>query len=167
MSDNPLRQRPDDQPVPRGRAATDRMHAPFAIVRSLDQLHLSAWTHRLLNWLRHYDGFEQEVPEELDPLLAVRDLLAGYAARSPAVDIAVMVREICKLEVPHYHAAWVDKATQERRPWMPLQEPWLAFLMQGQSTEELRVWWSPQTCPSEDSVRRFLLPEAQPGKPRD
>lgn len=148
----------DDVPEPHsGRDLMDRMNAPFAIARSLDLLGLASWTHVLLVWLGHYEGFEQRLQPVQDPLLAVRDLLAGYVTRSQRMDTGTIVGDLCQLEVLHHRAAWVHRAQRTRRNWMPLQEPWLAFLAQGETGEELRVWWSPDIWPSEELVRRFLI----------
>jgi hypothetical protein len=148
----------DDSPRPDDRRdMMDRMHAPFAVVRSLDLLGLSAWSHRLLLWLGRYDGFEQRLAGEGDLLLAVRDLLAGYVARGARVDARTVVGDLCRLEVLHHRAAWVNESKRQRRHWMPLQEAWLDFVTQGEPDDELRVWWSPQTWPAEDLLRRHLL----------
>ncbi|HET9645631.1 MAG TPA: hypothetical protein VFP68_20270 [Burkholderiaceae bacterium] len=148
----------DDMPASDGRRdVMDRMHAPFAITRALDVLGLSAWTHTLLGWLGNYDGFERQLPSRLDPLLAVRDILAGYVMSSAPVKTGSIVVDICALEVLHRRAAWVNQAKRRTRTWMPLHEPWFDFVTQGEADEDLRVWWSSQPWPSEDLLRRYLL----------
>lgn len=148
----------DDSPRPDARRdVLDRTHAPFAVVRSLDVLGMSAWSHRLLLWLGRYDGFEQRLAGDGDLLLEVRDLLAGYVARGARADARTVMNDLCRLEVLHHRAAWVNEGKRQRRHWMPLQEAWLDFVTQGEADDELRVWWSPQTWPAEDLLRRYLL----------
>lgn len=144
-----------ESPSP-GRDLMDRTHAVYAIARSLDTLGFGNWTHTLLLWLGNYDGLEERIPPTDDPVIAVRDLLTSYMTMRK-VEIGQIAVDLGNLDFVHHRAAWIDERKGVRRNWMPLQQPWLDFVAQGEAGEDLRIWWSEQAWPPGEQLRRHLL----------
>jgi hypothetical protein len=152
-----LRYLHDNAPLPaHGRDLMDRAHAVYAITRSLDALGFGNWTHTLMTWLGNYDGLEARIPPADDPVIAVRDLLAGYMTMRK-VDIGQIAVDLGQLEFLHHRAAWVNDQKSTRRNWMPLQQPWLDFVTVGEADDDLRIWWSEYAWPPGEQLRRHLL----------
>jgi len=151
------RQLHDSAPRPQwDRDLMDRAHAVYAITRSLDGLGFGNWTHTLLSWLGNYDGLETRIPPADDPVLVVRDLLAGYLTK-PKIDIGQIAVDLGKLAFLHHRAAWVNDQKGARRNWMPLQQPWLDFVTDGEAGDDLQVWYSEDPWPPAEQTRRHLL----------
>lgn len=147
---------PEEETYPRyGRDMADRGHAVFMIVGYLDGLRLSNWTHTLLTWLRHYDGLQYHLHEHDDPMVSVRQLLARYTMGGRPVTANRFAEDLCGLNFLKYRAAW--ERAGARRCWMPLEQPWLEFVDQGEDGEELLGWYSPEAWPPSDQVRLHLL----------
>jgi hypothetical protein len=157
---------PEDEVYPAyGRDMADRGHAVFMIVGYLEALGMSAWTHTLLTWLRNYDGLQYHLHEHDDPMVSVRQLLARYTMANRVetpITAARFASDLCELNFLKYRAAWSstpfgspDNGT--RRCWMPLEQPWLDFVKQGEAGEELICSYSAEPWPPSEQLRVHLL----------
>jgi len=157
---------PEDEVYPAyGRDMADRGHAIFMIVGYLEALGMSAWTHTLLTWLRNYDGLQAHLHDSHDPMVSVRQLLARYTmvnrVESP-ITAARFAADLSTLDFLRYRAAWSTTPFGSlepgpRRCWMPLEQPWLEFVTQGEPGEELIACYSPEPWPPSEQVRLHLL----------
>lgn len=157
---------PEDEVYPAyGRDMADRGHAIFMIVGYLEGLDRSDWTHTLLTWLRNYDGLQFHLHEQDDPMVSVRQLLAGYTivgrGASP-VTAARFAADLSKLNFLYYRAAWSTTPWGSLKPgprrcWMPLEQPWLDFVTQGEPGEGMISSYSPEPWPPCEQVRMHLL----------
>lgn len=138
-----------------GRELMDRDHAIYTIATTLDALALGNWTHTLVLWLGQYDGLEQHLPPEHDPLLCVRQLLSQYTLRK--VEVGRITVDLCEQPFLRLRAAWVDDKASTRRDWLPLRQAWLDFIDHAEPGEQLRVWESDQPFPSPEELRMHLL----------
>jgi hypothetical protein len=157
---------PEDEVYPAyGRDMADRGHAVFMIVGYLEALGMSAWTHTLLTWLRNYDGLQWHLHEHDDPMVSGRQLLARYTmvnrVESP-ITAARFAADLSMLNFLRYRAAWSTTPFGSlepgpRRCWMPLEQPWLEFVTQGESGEHMIACYSPEPWPPSEQVRLHLL----------
>jgi hypothetical protein len=141
---------------------TDQRHALYAMVRLLDLLKLSGWSHTLLLWLANYDGFEAYIPDEDDPVVRLRTLLGDYVTRGKAPEMGRIAVDLCDVQrMPFllHRAAWVNDTQEQRtrRNWMPLQQPWLEFVAARDPGEDLHVWAACEPFPPPDVLRLHLL----------
>lgn len=160
MSQSPLHTLDRDSGWPsHGRDLTDRQHAVFAIVAHLESLGMSGWTHTLLSWLAHYDGFEDQMPDGDDPVVCLRELLARYIAQGGAPEVTRVALDLCSMPFLFHRAAWIRETPTQttRRDWMPLSRAWLDFVKDQSPGEELRVWTASVAYPPADDVRDYLL----------
>lgn len=138
----------------------DREHAPYAIARYLQAMGFANWTHTMLLWLGNYDGFEAHIPQADDPLIGLRQLLAGYCVkkgRQTNIQLGQVAVDICKLPVVHWHASWFGRDGRELPPWDPINVAWLDFVTQGGEGDVLRVWKTPEPSINIDQLRHHLV----------
>jgi hypothetical protein len=154
-----------------GRAAADRHHALFDIVRDLAALGLSGWIPRLMQWLGQYDGLEVYADDDEDPHLCVRQVLANHRKRrdlgtgEPAVVTrAKIIEDLLALNFVHYRAHWGADlvADEDAHVWEPLKQSWFSFLEQGKDRPRRRweltiVLTDSQPRPSLSELRAYLL----------
>lgn len=146
--------------IPTSRDFMDRAHAPYAIARSLQSMGFSNWTHTMMLWLGNYDGFEENVPESDDPLLGLRQILAGYCLRKGqhrSIQLGQVAVDICKLPITHWNAAWAKPDGTLGERWDPINVAWLEFLTQGDEGDHLRVWKSAEPGVLSDQLRHHLV----------
>ena len=117
-------------PTDAARDPNDARSALFEIAGVLKTLELQQWSWTLTNWLGLYDGFEQYVPAEIDPMLVVSRVFKRFM-REPsnskiiASDIA---SALIDLPFMYWHAQWVDSQGQPVGTfWRPLVEPGMPF----------------------------------------
>jgi hypothetical protein len=155
----------------------DRQAAVFSINQSLKALDLQEWSWTILDWLRLYDGFEQYIPREHDPMLAVESAFASVVRRrnNDKVLAGDIAREIERQPFMHWHACWVDADGRKvGQSWVPLAEPPVPFWdylrqppMGGRAVKTERL--PPMHVPSEvfrnwlvAGYLRFVLPRRVP-----
>ena len=113
------------------RSPSDRQAAVYSITASLQALDLRQWSWTIMDWLALYDGFEQYVPPEHDPAIAVARVFASLARQPPSqrVGPADVVFNIAKQPFMCWHAQWVDASGDSvGGPWRPLEHsPGQAF----------------------------------------
>lgn len=164
--------------IPR-RTTMDRSHAVFAIAGHLRALGLRNWVGRIVQWLSRYDGLEEYVEPEDEPLVCVRDVLFRHVCRigrwvaeippcHTATDAMLQLKnriidDLLKLNFVRYAAFWGDEPVPSDtcRRWQPLQQSWLEFLESRQEGDHLWIWQrSEGPNPSEISLREYLLHES-------
>lgn len=113
----------------------------------------------MLLWLGNYDGFETQVPQSADPLIGLRQLLAGYCVKKghSNLQLGQVAVDICKLPIVYWHASWFSKDGQELSQWDPINTAWLDFQTQGGEADVLRVWKTPEPAINIDQLRHHLV----------
>jgi hypothetical protein len=140
-----------------GRDIMDRAHALYIIANCLEALSLGSWTHTLVRWLGQYDGLEEHLPQDHDPLLSVRDMLSRHLTSGQRPEIGRIAQELCAMPWLYYRAAWLNTAQQLRRDWRPLEQPWLEFAKAEEGEDHMHFWQASDPYPSADELRRHLL----------
>lgn len=133
-----------------GRDPLDRGCAIFAIAESLQQLGLAHQTNRLLRWLGRFEGLEQHLEDESDPVVRVRLVLLQHVADQPVrhhVTEAQQARNWHSLVIqlvaqPFAQTCgdWGRDGIRSRIKWDPMQHSFMTFLALGQPGEELSIW---------------------------
>lgn len=146
------------------RAPDDRQAAIFSIVQALKTLELQEWTWTVMDWLRLYDGFEQFLPQQDDPVLASERVLARAHGRrtNDRVICSDVVKELEQLPFLRWHAQWLDASGEPVAPaWRPLAEPPVPFWQfAGQKppgAAELRVAQRPTMHVESQAFRNWLI----------
>lgn len=179
---------PDDIPPFFGREVGDHANAPFVMLRSLTHLGLADWAATLMTWLGRYDGLEQHLHRDCDPIRCVRDVLtqlcegtprrsaasplSGQERRSLVERITHQLLQLTFLRVRAHWGPWGVKKVV----WDPMGMDFLAFLALGPDSRQLRdvlladkldalqVWTKSADDPSHEAmIRRILLEEVQLG----
>lgn len=146
-----------DGPAEGVRTRADRQHALFRIVMGLDELGLATWTHPLLRFLGRYDGIE-EFAWDLDPVIAVLNIIDGYCAAGERVRSGRVADDVVTLPVLLLRAGWFKSGeTRAVALWDPLEQSFLEFVEQSIHEAEWRLWRSEQPCPDAEIVKRYLL----------
>lgn len=164
-------------PAP-GRSVSDRSHAIFAIQAYLQALGLHGWIDRFIQWLGRYDGLEQYVEPEDEPLICVRNVLHRHVCEvrkwvsekrscSVAADLLQQLKrrivdDLLELNFVRYAAFLGNEPVPDgRRPrWQPLRQGWLEFMEVRQAGEQLWIWQrSDGPNPSRAALRDYLLHE--------
>lgn len=133
-------------PIPPHQADA-RTRAVITIGHFLEGLGEPGWRSILLRWLGQYDGLEVYLYPEDDPVLAVRDLLAGYVDLLEPLDPARLAADVSALPFCHF------RAQRGGERWEPLVEPFTAFC-RGATVE---VWESERPHPRREVLQNWLL----------
>lgn len=139
------------------RELTDRSHALFVIVRSMQMLGFGTWTHIVLSWLGNYDGLETRIAAQDDPVLSVRELFLSYTTSHWKIDESTILVDLCQLNFVRQRAAWIDESRNIKRHWLPLEQPWLDFSTQGRPGEALKIWSCERSWLSVEQIRCYLV----------
>lgn len=161
------------------RTLLDRGHAVFAIAGHLRALGLRSWVGRVVQWLSRYDGLEDYVEPEDEPLVCVRDVLVNHVCRlrqwiaetAPGQTAAEtlsqlknrIIDDLLTLNFVSYAAFWGHEPvpTDKNVRWKPLQQSWLEFLEARQEGDHLWIWQrSDGPNPSGAALREYLLHES-------
>lgn len=128
----------------------DRGCAVFTIVESLQALGLGGRAASLLSWLGRFEGLEQHLEEEADPVLCVRKTLLRHVVDQPAGRRRTECQReeswhniVCELMGQPFLHACIDWSVDGLRPrisWNPLEQKFLEFLGLGLPGEELSAW---------------------------
>lgn len=170
---------PGDDKLAAPRTLLDRGHAVFAIAGHLRALGLRSWVGRVVQWLSRYDGLEDYVEPEDEPLVCVRDVLFNHVCRlrqwiaetAPCQTAAEtlsqlknrIIDDLLMLNFVRYAAFWGHEPvpTDKNVRWKPLQQSWLEFLEARQEGDHLWIWQrSDGPNPSGAALREYLLHES-------
>lgn len=142
-----------------GRDPLDRGCAIFAIAESLQQLGLASKTNLLLRWLGRFEGLEQHLEDESDPIVRVRLILLQHVADQPAMQHISepqrqrnwhsLVTQLVEQPFAQTCGDWGRDGIASRIKWNPIEQSFMDFLALGQPGEELSIW-----TPTEGTQRR-------------
>ncbi len=153
-----------------GRDETDHGCAIYAIAAYLEALGLKHLTSNFLLWLANYEGLEQQLEAELDPVKNVRDVLLSYviAGRrcvpgNPDAEktlVQEIARDISRRDFMYYKAFWGDDPmmpTGGKKLWNPAHQSWLSFVSHYREGQELWLWMSDEPALPEHLLPTILL----------
>lgn len=145
-----IQQRACSDPPFLGRDPLDRGCAIFAIAESLQQLGLAHKTNLLLRWLGRFEGLEQHLEDDSDPVVSVRLILLQHVADQPAIEHVSqaqqernwhkLVLQIMAQPFVQTCGDWGRDGITSRIKWDPLQHSFMDFLALGLPGEELSIW---------------------------
>ena len=145
-----IQQRANSDPPFLGRDPLDRGCSIFAIADSLQLLGLASKTNPLMRWMGRFEGLEQHLEEELDPILSVRSILLQLVADHPKMPHVPkpqqeknwhgFVMRVVAQSFVHTCGDWGRDGIASRIKWDPLQQSFMDFLALGQPGEELSIW---------------------------
>lgn len=163
--------RASDDPPYLGRDPLDHGCSIFAIVQSLQQLCLGHKAATLLCWLGRFEGLEQHLEDDADPVLCVCKILLQHVADQPVArrrpssqpaDIwHSIVMQILAQPFVHTCSDWSSDGLKSRIRWNPLAQSFMDFLAMGLPGEELSVWSPTQSKPERVEQSAKLLQELE------
>jgi hypothetical protein len=137
-----IQQRANSDPPFLGRDPLDRGCSIFAIADSLQLLGLASKTNPLMRWLGRFEGLEQHLEEELDPILSVRSILLQLVADHPKMPHVPkpqqeknwhsFVMRVVAQPFVQTCGDWGRDGIASRIKWDPLQQSFMDFLALGQ-----------------------------------
>jgi hypothetical protein len=117
-------------------ADSGRVAALFEITAALKALELQDWTWTILDFLRLYEGLQDQIAPADDPVAAVTRVLTSLLSTRGAGQVigSDVVREIERCSFLRWHAQWVNaKDMPVGAAWDPLKEPGHAFAAYARS----------------------------------
>ena len=153
-----------------GRGDNDHGASVFTIAAYLEILGLKRLTNNFLLWLAHYEGLEQHLAEDDDPVTNVRNVLAKFVIERRRCDagnaeevkklVQDITHELMKLDFIHRKAFWGDEPMQPtggKKLWNPTRQSWLSFIEHHEPGQEIWLWRGDEPHITESLLQTILL----------
>jgi hypothetical protein len=128
----------------------ERQEAAGSIRPLLEMLHEPLWASILIDWTRLYDGMEQYLYPEEDPVMEVRNLLQCHVDTGQALEPDKFASELADLRFCYCTARRDEDGTR----WDPFRDGAFAAWTRGKM---VTAWDASEPWPTRDMIQAWLL----------